>query len=70
MVDEHEEIPLEHSMVPFIVVDDSKILTSTLVSQLNGKPTLSKNRLTKIKSSMLYTTVRRKYQELVIIISL
>ena len=32
MVDEHEEIPLEHCVVPFVVVDGSNIFKSTLVS--------------------------------------
>ena len=32
MLDEHEEIPLEHCVVPFVVVDDSKIFESTLIS--------------------------------------
>lgn len=32
MVDEHEEIPLEHSIMPFVVIDGSKIFISTLVS--------------------------------------
>lgn len=40
MVDEHETIHLEHFMVPFVVVDGSKIFNSTLVSQLNGNRTL------------------------------
>ena len=31
MVDEHEEIPLEQCVVPFVVVDGSKIFKSTLV---------------------------------------
>ena len=53
MVDEHKEISLEHHVVPF-VVDTSKIFKSTLVGQLNGNPTLSKDRLTRTKSGLLY----------------
>ena len=48
MFDEHEEIPLEHYVVPFVVVDGSKIFKSTLVSQLNDNPTLSKDRFIRI----------------------
>ena len=60
MVDEHEEIPLEHFVVPFVVVDDSKIFKSTLVSQLHGNPTLSKDSPTRIKLGMLYTKPKKE----------
>ena len=60
MVDEHEESPLEHHVVPFVDVDGPKIFKSTLVSHLNGNPTLSKDRLTKIKFGMLYTKLETK----------
>ena len=60
LVDEHEEIPLEHYVVLFIVVDGSKIFKSTLVSQLNGNPTLLNDRMTEIKFGMLYTKLEKK----------
>ena len=60
MVDEHEEIPLEYFVMPFVVVEGSKIFKSTLASQLNGKPTMSKERLTRIKPSMLHTKPEKK----------
>lgn len=60
MFDECEEIPLEHFVVPFVVVDGSKIFKITLVGQLNGNPTLSKDRMTIIKFGMLYTKPKKK----------
>ena len=59
MVDDHEKIPMEHFVVPFVLVDGSKIFKSTLVNQLNGNPTLSKDRMTRIKYGMLYTKLEK-----------
>ena len=60
IVDEDEEIPLEHIVVPFVVDDGSKIFESAFISQLNGNPTLSKDRLTRIKFGMLNTKHEKK----------
>ena len=40
-----------------VEVRGSRIFKSTLVSQLNGKPTLSKDTLTRIKARMSYTNL-------------
>ena len=36
------------------MVGESRIFKSTLVSQLNGNPSLSKDRLTRIRAGILY----------------
>ena len=36
------------------MIGESRIFKSTLVSQLNGNPSLSKDRLTRIKAGILY----------------
>jgi hypothetical protein len=36
LIDKHEGNPLQLSILPFVVVDGSKIYKSTLVSELNG----------------------------------
>ena len=59
MVDEHEsvEFPSQSnvkSSVAYVKVGESRIFKSTLVSQLNGNPTISKDRLTRIKVGILY----------------
>lgn len=52
VVDEEEKI---HSQVsPFVEVDGKQICKSTLVSQLNGNPMLSKDRLTRVKSGIYH----------------
>jgi len=42
------------SAVAYVMVGESRIFKSTLVSQLNGNPSLSKDRLTQIKAGILY----------------
>ena len=59
LVDEHEgaQIPSPSnvkSIIAYLEVGESRIFKSTLVSQLNGNPTLSKDQLTRIKASILY----------------
>ena len=59
MVDEHEsvEFPSQSnvkSSVAYVKVGESRIFKSTLVSQLNGNPTLSKDLLTWIKVGISY----------------
>lgn len=54
LVNEHEGNPLQNYILTFVEVDVTKSYKSTLVTELNGRPTLSKNRPTKIKSSMSY----------------
>ena len=41
-------------IVVYVEVGESKFVETTLVSQLNGNPTLIKDRLTQIKVVMLY----------------
>ena len=47
-------------MVPFVVVDGSKIFKNALVNQLNNNHTLSKDRLTRIKYGRPYTKLEKK----------
>ena len=59
LIDEHENVEMPSqsnvkSIVAYVEVGESRIFKSTLVSQLNGNPTLSKDRLTRIKASILY----------------
>ena len=39
----------------FVQVDDKIIFKSTLVSHLNGNPTLSKDRLTRVREGVFYS---------------
>ena len=59
LIDEHENVEMPSqsnvkSIVAYVEVGESRIFKSTLVSQLNGNPTLSKDRLTWIKVGILY----------------
>ena len=54
LVDGNDGNPLQHSVLPFVEVDWSKIYKSTLVSELNDKLTLFKVKPTKMKYDMLY----------------
>ena len=59
LIDEHENVEMpSQSNVKFIVayveVGESRNFKSTIVSQLNGNPTLYKDQLTQIKASILY----------------
>lgn len=51
---EHEGNPLQLSILPFVGVDGSKMYNSTLVSKLNGNPTLSKDWLARLNFRTLY----------------
>ena len=42
------------SIMAYVGVGESRIFKSTLVSQWNGNPTLSRDRFTRIKVSILY----------------
>ena len=58
LIDEHENVEMpSQSNVKFIVayveVGESRILESTLVSQLNANPTSAKDQLTHITASIL-----------------
>lgn len=53
LVDEEEKVISQIS--PFVEVDGKTICKSTLVSQLNGNPTLSKDRLTRVKSGIYFS---------------
>ena len=60
LIDEHENVEMpsqsnEKSIVGYVEVGESRISKSTLDSQLNGNPTLSKDRLTRSKAGILYT---------------
>ncbi|MCO5575578.1 hypothetical protein L7F22_029380 [Adiantum nelumboides] len=57
VVDDVEDIKCQIS--PFVEVDGKTICKSTLVSQLNGNPTLSKDRLTRVKGGV-YDTFDKK----------
>ncbi|MCO5555230.1 hypothetical protein L7F22_008774 [Adiantum nelumboides] len=57
VVDDVEDIKCQIS--PFVEVDGKTIYKSTLVSQLNGNPTLYKDRLTRVKGGV-YDTFDKK----------
>ena len=46
--------------MPYVEFERAKIYKSILVSQLNGNPTLSKDRLTRIKSGIIYSEEKVK----------
>ena len=55
MLDEYESCQVvSKSILPYVEFERTKIYKSTLVSQLNGNPTLSKDKLTRIKSGIIY----------------
>ena len=59
LIDEHENVEMSSqsnvkSIMAFVEVGESRIFKSTLVSQLNGNPTLFEDRLTWIKAGILY----------------
>ena len=61
VLDEHESCQVvSKSVLPYVEFERAKIYKSTLVSQLNGNPTLSKDRLTRIKSGIIYTEEKVK----------
>ena len=63
VLDEHESCQVtSKSVLPYVEFEGAKIYKSTLVSQLNGNPTLSKDRLTRIKSGIIYTEEKVKTQ--------
>jgi len=45
---------LEEKVIPFVEYNGHKIYKSTLVSQLNANPILSKDRLTRVKNSIYF----------------
>lgn len=53
IVDDEENVVSQIS--PFVEVDGKTLCKSTLVSQLNGNPTLSKDRLTRVKSGVYFS---------------
>ena len=58
-MNKHENVEMSScsnvkSIVIYVEVGEFIILKSTLGSQLNGNPTLSNNRLTRMKASILY----------------
>ena len=56
VLDEHESCQVvSKSVLPYVEFEGAKIYKSNFVSQLNGNPTLSKDRLTRIKSDIIYT---------------
>ena len=61
VLDEHEGCQVvSNSVLPYVEFEGAKIYKSTLVSQLNGNLTLSKDRLTRIKSGIIYTEEKVK----------
>lgn len=57
LVDDKESTRSEVSS--FVEVDGKTICKSTLVSQLNGNPTLSKDRLTRVKSGVIFSLEKK-----------
>ena len=59
LIDECEnvEMPFQSNLkfiVPYVELGECRNFKSTLVCQLNGNPTLSKDRLTRFKANILY----------------
>ena len=59
LVDEHENVEMPSrsnlkSIVAYVEVGESRNFKSTIVSQLNGNPTLYKDLLTRVKASILF----------------
>jgi hypothetical protein len=58
MLDEHErqleDIPRPQTVIPYVTYSGNVIYKSTLVSQLNGNPFLSKDRLTRVRNSVYF----------------
>ncbi|KAL3696831.1 hypothetical protein R1sor_010907 [Riccia sorocarpa] len=57
-VESGEEEPIKFD--PMVVYDGHSIYKATLVSQLVGNPTLSKDRLTRIKQSIYFNGVKQR----------
>ena len=57
LIDEEEKVASEIS--PFVEVDGKAISKSTLVNQLNGNPTLFKDRLTRVKSGVYFSLEKK-----------
>lgn len=59
MVDETEQ-PKQERVERFVKIDNKEVYKATLISQLNGNPWLSKDRLTKVKNHVLQIDEKNK----------